>query len=75
MYCGGVCPRTFSSCAQAWDGAALGKRLERRVRRCRPSAIIFGGTAGQLDPGVKLGTVIFPERWCFGDGRCYEQSR
>ena len=50
------------------------RRLEQRVRHRRPSAIIFGGTAGQLAPGVELGTVIFPERWCFGDGRCYEQS-
>ena len=50
------------------------RRLEQRIRQRRPSAIIFAGTAGQLDPGVKLGAVIFPERWCFGDGRCYEQS-
>ena len=50
------------------------RRLEQRIRQRRPSAIIFSGTAGQLDPGVKLGTVIFPECWCFGDGRCHEQS-
>ena len=50
------------------------RRLEQRVRQRRSSLIIFGGTAGQLDPGVELGTVVFPERWCFGDGRCYEQS-
>ena len=50
------------------------RRLEQWIRQRRPSAIIFAGTAGQLDPGVKLGAVIFPERWCFGDGRCYEQS-
>ncbi len=50
------------------------RRLQQRIRQSRPSAIIFGGTAGQLDPRIELGTVIFPERWCFGDGRCYEQS-
>ena len=50
------------------------RRLEQKVRQGRPAAIIFAGTAGQLSPGVELGAVIFPERWCFCDGRCYEQS-
>ena len=50
------------------------RRLEQKARQGRPAAIIFAGTAGQLGPDVELGAVIFPERWCFGDGRCYEQS-
>ena len=60
-----------------WTGLGWNRsqrRLDQWVRDRRPAAILFGGTAGQLDPRVEAGTVIFPDRWCCGDGRCWEQS-
>ena len=50
------------------------RQLEKKIRNAPPGAIIFAGTAGQLSPSVTSGQVIFPERWCFSDGRCYQQS-
>lgn len=41
----------------------------------RPSLFIFTGTAGQLDPDLKMGTVVFPETWCLEDGSCFSADR
>ncbi len=37
----------------------------------RPRIFIFTGTAGQLDPKLKMGDVVLPEAWCRGDGSRY----
>ncbi len=50
------------------------RRLERKIREAPPGAIIFAGTAGQLSPDLTSGQVVFPEQWCFPDGRCYGQT-
>ena len=41
-------------------------------RKQRPSILVFTGTAGQLDPGLKMGEVVFPERWRLQTGGCFE---
>ena len=37
----------------------------------KPSLLIFTGTAGQLDPKLEMGEVVFPEAWHFQDGSCF----
>lgn len=44
--------------------AALNERLLSR----KPALLIFTGTAGQLDPALEMGSVVFPEAWCFQEG-------
>ena len=48
--------------------------LETYFRTRRPSILLFTGTAGQLDPGLKMGDVVFPERWCLQTGGCFESD-
>lgn len=45
------------------------KVLARRLQRFRPSALLFTGTAGQLDPTCSMGTVVCPETWMIEDQR------
>lgn len=45
--------------------------LERHFERERPSLFLFTGTAGQLDPSLQLGQVVFPVEWCFQSGSCF----
>lgn len=48
--------------------------LESYLRTRSPSVLVFTGTAGQLDPGLKMGDVVFPERWCLQTGGCFESD-
>ena len=48
--------------------------LEAYFQTRRPSILLFTGTAGQLDPGLKMGDVVFPERWCLKTGGCFESD-
>lgn len=53
-------------------GAERTKRsLEIAFQSQLPSLFIFTGTAGQLDPSLKIGEVILPEEWCLEDGSCF----
>ena len=45
--------------------------LEKTFQSELPSLLIFTGTAGQLDPSLRIGQVIFPEEWCWEDGSCF----
>ena len=45
--------------------------LEKSFQSNLPSLLIFTGTAGQLDPSLRIGQVIFPEEWCLKDGSCF----
>ena len=45
--------------------------LQRYFESHVPSLLIFTGTAGQLDPALTMGKVIFPEEWCLEDGVCF----
>jgi len=47
------------------------KSLETTFQSKSPSLLIFTGTAGQLDPSLELGQVIFPQKWCLEDGSCF----
>ncbi len=46
------------------------KSLETIFQSEPPSLLIFTGTAGQLDPSLGLGQVVFPQKWCLKDGSC-----
>ncbi|MCY3774796.1 MAG: hypothetical protein OXH11_02320 [Candidatus Aminicenantes bacterium] len=48
--------------------------LESYLGTRSPSILVFTGTAGQLDPGLKMGDVVFPERWCLQTGGCFESD-
>ncbi len=48
-----------------------GKSLEKTFQSEPPSLLIFTGTAGQLDPCLSMGQVIFPQDWCLEDGSCF----
>ena len=48
--------------------------LESYFRNRSPSILVFTGTAGQLDPGLKMGDVVFPKRWCLQTGGCFESD-
>ena len=37
----------------------------------QPSLLLFTGTAGQLNPFLQLGQVVFPSEWCFQSGSCF----
>ncbi len=45
--------------------------LRDQFRSQNPSLLIFTGTAGQLDPALEMGQVVFPEAWCFQEGPCF----
>ncbi len=47
------------------------KNLENTFQSEPPSLLIFTGTAGQLDPSLTMGQVVFPEEWCLKDGSCF----
>jgi nucleoside phosphorylase len=47
------------------------KSLEETCQSEPPSLLIFTGTAGQLDPSLGIGQVIFPQKWCLEDGSCF----
>ena len=47
------------------------KSLENTFQSEPPSLLIFTGTAGQLDPSLGLGKVVFPEEWRLKDGSCF----
>jgi nucleoside phosphorylase len=47
------------------------KSLEGAFQSEPPSLLIFTGTAGQLDPSLELGQVVFPQEWCLKDGSCF----
>lgn len=47
------------------------KSLEGVFQSGPPSLLIFTGTAGQLDPSLGLGQVVFPQEWCLKDGSCF----
>ena len=38
----------------------------------KPSLLLFTGSAGQLDPSLKMGDVVMPAAWCFQDGPCFD---
>ena len=40
-------------------------------RERRPSFFVFTGTAGQLDPSLEIGEIVFPEEWCIQGGPCF----
>lgn len=44
------------------------KSLEGHLERFRPALVVFTGMAGQLDPSLKLGDLVVPERWRFESG-------
>ena len=52
-------------------GRRTGTNLEKSFQSSLPSLLIFTGTAGQLDPSLRIGQVIFPEEWCLKDGSCF----
>lgn len=54
-----------------WGGRRTGTNLEKSFQSSLPSLLIFTGTAGQLDPSLRIGQVIFPEEWCLKDGSCF----
>lgn len=45
--------------------------LQEFFHRQRPSLLIFTGTAGQLDPALELGEIVFPEAWRVEGGPVY----
>ncbi len=45
--------------------------LESYFSRSNPKVFVFTGTAGQLDPKLKMGDVVLPEAWCLRDGSRY----
>ena len=47
------------------------KNLEETLQSEPPPLLIFTGTAGQLDPSLEIGQVIFPQEWCLEDGSCF----
>lgn len=40
------------------------------MHRDPPELLIYTGTAGQLDPALKMGEILLPEEWCLEDGPC-----
>ena len=45
--------------------------LKKYLSGARPSLLLFTGTAGQLNPSLRLGQVVFPAEWCFQHGPCF----
>lgn len=67
--------RLGTGCTHLVTGLGMNRTratLESCFRTGRPSVLIFTGTAGQLDSGLKMGDVVFPGRWCLQTGGCFE---
>jgi len=47
------------------------RTLQKQFESHVPSLLIFTGTAGQLDPALKMGKVLLPQEWCLEDGACF----
>ena len=48
------------------------KNLEAYFDHASPSALIFTGVAGQLNPDFKLGQIVYPAAWCLESGTRFE---
>lgn len=48
------------------------KNLEALFDHYKPSAIIFTGMAGQLNPDFELGQIVYPEAWCLESGTRFD---
>jgi len=48
------------------------KNLESYFEHDLPSALIFTGVAGQLNPDFELGQIVYPEAWCLESGTRFE---
>ena len=69
--------RLVTRCTHLVTGLGMNRTratLESYFRTHRPSILVFTGTAGQLDPGLKMGDVVFPKRWCLQTGGCFESD-
>ena len=69
--------RLGTRCAHLVTGLGMNRTratLESYLRTRSPSILVFTGTAGQLDPGLRMGDVVFPERWCLQTGGCFESD-
>ena len=69
--------RLGSRCAHLVTGLGMKRTratLESYLRTHGPSILVFTGTAGQLDPGLKMGDVVFPRQWCLQTGGCFESD-
>lgn len=69
--------RLGSRCTHLVTGLGMNRTratLESYLRTHSPSILVFTGTAGQLDPGLKMGDVVFPRQWCLQTGGCFESD-
>jgi len=48
------------------------KNLEAYFEQAAPSALIFTGVAGQLNPDFKMGQIVYPETWRLESGTRFE---
>ncbi len=48
------------------------KHLEKYFEQAKPSALIFTGVAGQLNPDFQLGQIVYPEAWCLESGTRFD---
>ena len=48
------------------------KNLEKYFEQENPSALIFTGVAGQLNPEFQLGQIVYPETWCLESGTRFD---
>lgn len=44
------------------------RNLEEYFEQAKPSALIFTGVAGQLNPDYEMGRIVYPEAWCLESG-------
>lgn len=48
------------------------KNLEEYFEQSKPSALIFTGVAGQLNPDLLMGQIVYPEAWRLESGTRFE---
>jgi len=48
------------------------RNLEEYFEHDHPAALIFTGVAGQLNPDLKLGQIVYPAAWCLESGTRFE---